>query len=45
MDCRTTPAVNFRSGLGFNQHDPTMRQEPSVLSKIKSIFAAEEITL
>ena len=25
MDCGTTPAVNFRSGLGFNQLDPIMR--------------------
>ena len=24
MDCRTTPAVNFKTRLGFSQHDPTM---------------------
>ena len=46
MDCRTTPAVNFKTRLGFSQHDPIMTQEqPSVLSKIVTIFAAEKITL
>ena len=45
MDCRTTPAVNFRTRLGFNQHDPIMTQEQSTLSKIVTIFAAEEIIL
>ena len=43
MDCRTTPAVNFKSKLGFNQHDPIMTQEQSVLIKIKSVFSAESI--
>ena len=27
MDCRKTPAVNFKTKLGFNQHDPVMTQE------------------
>ena len=46
MDCRTTPAVNVRrTRLGFNQHDPIMTQEQSILSKIVIIFAAEEIIL
>ena len=45
MDCRTTPAVNFKTKLGFNQHDPIMTQEQSVLSKIVTLFAAEEIIL
>ena len=45
VDCRTTPAVNFRVKLGFNQHDPIMTQEQSVLSKIVTLFAAEEIIL
>ena len=45
MDCRTTPAVNFKKNLGFNQYDPIMTQEQSVLSKIKTIFSAEEIIL
>ena len=34
MDCRTTPAVNFKTNLGFNQHDLIMTQEQSILSKI-----------
>ena len=38
MDCRTTPAVNFNTKLGFNQYDLIMTQEQSVLSKIKAIF-------
>ena len=42
MDCRTTPAVNFKTRLGFNQHDPIMTQEQSVLSKIVTLFAAEK---
>ena len=45
MDCRTAPAVNFKTELGFNQYDPIMAQEQSVLSKIKTIFSAEEILL
>ena len=43
MDCRTTPAVNFR--IGFNEHDPIMTQKQSILSKIVTIFAAEKIIL
>ena len=45
MDCRTTPAVNFKTKLGFSQHDPIMTQEQSILSKIVNLFAAEEIIL
>ena len=45
MDCRTTPAVNFKTELGFNQHDPIMTQEQSVLSKTVTLFAAEKIIL
>ena len=45
MDCRTTAAVNFKTRLGFSQHDPIMTQEQSVLSKIVTVFAAEEIIL
>ena len=45
MDCRKTPAVDFKSRLGFTQHDPIMTQEQSVLSKIKTIFSAEKIIL
>ena len=45
MDCRTTPVVNFRTKLGFGQRDPIMTQEQSVLTKIMTVFAAEEIIL
>ena len=45
MDYRTTPALNFRTKLGFSQHDPIMTQEQSILSKIVTLFAAEEIML
>ena len=45
MDCRTTPAVNFKTKLGFNQHGPIMTQEQSILSNILTLFAAEEIIL
>ena len=48
MGCRTTSAVNFRIklGLGFyDQHDPIMTQEQSILSKIGTVFAVEEIIL
>ena len=43
MDCRTIPAVSFRKKLEFNQYDPIMTQEQSVLAKIKSAFSTEEI--
>ena len=42
MDCRTTPAVKFKSRLGFNQHDPIMIQEQSVLTKIDTCFKTED---
>ena len=45
IDCRTTSAVNFRTRLGFNQHDSIMTQEQSILSKIVTMFAVEEIIL
>ena len=45
MDCRTTPAVNFRTRLGFRQYGPKIIQEQSVLTKIMTVFAAEEIIL
>ena len=43
MDCRTKPSVKFKTRLGFNQQDPIMTQEQSVLTKIKSAFSTEEI--
>ena len=45
MDCRTTPAVNFRTRLGFRQHDPIMTQEQSILTEIMTVFPAEVIIL
>ena len=45
MDCRTTPAVNFRTRLRFRHLDPIMTQEQSVPTKIRRVFAAEEIIL
>ena len=45
MDCRTTPEVNFKTRLGFKQHDPIMTQEQSILSKIVELFATEKIVL
>ena len=45
MDCRATLAVNFKTKLGFSQHDPIMTQEQSMLSKIVTFFVAEEIIL
>ena len=45
MDCRATPALNFKAKLGFSQHDPTMTQEQSMLSKNVTVFAAKIIIL
>ena len=45
INCRTTPAVNVKTRLGCNQHDPITTQEQSILSKIVTIFAAEKIIL
>ena len=45
MDWRTTLPVNFRTRLGFNQHDPIMTQEQSILSEIVTVFAVEDIIL
>ena len=43
LDCRATPAVNFKIRLGFNHHDPIMTQKQSILTKIRSIFPNETI--
>ena len=45
MDYTTTSAVSFKTRLGFNQHDPIMTQEQSILSKIVTVFAVEETIL
>ena len=42
MDCRTTPAVEFRKRLGFKQHDPIMTQEQSILTKLGTYFKTED---
>ena len=31
MDCTKTTAVNFKIKLGFNQNDPIMTQEQSIV--------------
>ena len=41
----TTPAVNVKNKLGFNQHDPIITQEQSILLKIVTLFSAEKIKL
>ena len=43
MDCRAIPSLNFKKRLGFNQQDPIMTQEQSVLTKIRSTFPPENI--
>ena len=45
MICNTTPAVFFRTRLGFKQYDPIMTQEQLVLSKIMIQHASEQILL
>ena len=39
---RRTLAVNFKTKLGFNQHDPIMTQEQSISSKSMTLFACEK---
>ena len=41
MDCRTTPAVDFKRRLGFKQRDSIMTQEQSVLTKLDTFFKTE----
>ena len=43
MDCRAPTAIEFRTKLGFNQHDLIMTKEQSVLTKIIKVFASKEI--
>ena len=42
-DCRTIPSISFKTRLGFNNQDPIMTQEQSVLTKIKEAFSTEEL--
>ena len=47
MHCRvsTPKAIEFRSKLGFKQHDIIMTKEQSILTKIMKVFAKEKILL
>ena len=45
MDCKIPTAIDFRSKLGFNQHDIIMTKEQSVLTKIIKVFAKEKILI
>ena len=45
MDCRLSTSVEFRTKLGFNQHDITVTKEQLVLTKITKVFSSEEILL
>ena len=38
MDSRTTSVHEFRTRLGFKQHDVILTKEQSVLTKIMSLF-------
>ena len=44
-DCRTTPPINFRTRLGFSQHDPIMTQQQLATAEVMTVFLAEEIRL
>ena len=43
MGCRSPKAIGFRSGLGFNQYDITLRKESSVLKPIMDTFEGENM--
>ena len=45
MCCRvpTPEAIEFRSKLGFNQHDVILNKEQSVILKITKLFSYEKI--
>ena len=45
MDCRTPTAIQFRSKLGFNQHDLLMTKQKSILTRVVKIFTREKILL
>ena len=45
MGCRTATTVEFRTRLRFNQHDPIMTKEKSVLTKIMKVLSNEKIFL
>ena len=43
MDCRTTSAHKFRTGLGFKQYDVILTKEQSMLTRIISSFEEENM--
>ena len=45
IDCRIPTAIEFKSKLGFKQHDIIMTKEQSVVTKIMKVLASEEILL
>ena len=45
MDCRTPTSIEFRSKLGFKQHDLIMTKEQTLLTRIMTIFTHEKILL
>ena len=45
IDCRTLTTVEFKTKLGFNQHDIIMTKEQSVLTKIMKVLATEKTLL
>ena len=42
MDCRATPAVEFKKRLGFKQCNVIMTQEQSILTKTDTCFKTED---
>ena len=42
MDTRTVTAVKVMKELGFNQYNPIMTQEQSVLTKLDTFFKTED---
>ena len=45
MDCKIPTAIDFKSKLGFNQHDIIMTKEQLVLQKLIKVFAKEKILI
>ena len=45
MHSTVPTAVEFKTKLGFNPHDPIMRKEQAALTKIMKVFASEKILL
>ena len=43
MDCRTTSAHKFRTGLVFKQYHVILTKEKSVLTKIINLFEEQNI--